>query len=143
MSNPLVRSKLKFYSEEVPEDVPYEDASQAQQWRELCDADLSGPMARSESSNGATSRDYYVYEPALTICENTYLPVMVTRWIMRSGQLWAKVHRLRPDREKNGYYVEGLECTAVPFDAFVESFPSFDLRHMTDYNLPSPSNILG
>ncbi|VDC03003.1 unnamed protein product [Peniophora sp. CBMAI 1063] len=144
MSNPLVRSKLKFYLEEIAQDAPYEDVSQGRQWRELCDTDLSGPMARSEPEGG-NAQDFFVYKPALVASDEDggYLPVMVTRWVLCGGKLWAKTHKLLPNYEQNGFYVDCSECTALQLNTFVESFPSFDLRHSLDYNLPSPRNIIG
>ncbi|KAJ3559218.1 hypothetical protein NM688_g473 [Phlebia brevispora] len=142
-ANPLVRRSLQTYPEDT--EPRLKEAAQAERWRCEVDSSLSAPMVRDH--NG---KDYFVDEPCLVELSEDRDPcyvataVVPVRWFRRSGELWAKAHRLLPDVDPDGFVVDGRQgsCIDIPLSAFFLNVLDLeDSDTQRRYHLP-PARII-
>lgn len=140
MANPCVRPHLRFYAEDCGKHVS--EARHATRWTREVNANFAGPMARLEC--GGSFIDFYVHEVALANIDTygTYAPVMPTRWFERTGQLFARAHRLQVNPRRTAYIIDASDCVDIPLSAFFASFAELQYSHHA-YGLPPPSKIDG
>lgn len=140
MSNPLVRSHLKFYAEDAGKKVS--EARHGTRWSSEVSASLAGPMARLEMDGAHL--DLYVHEAAIANIDElgTLGPVMPTRWFERDGKIVAKAHSLRLNETHTAFIIDSGTCFDIPVTSFIASFVELSVTHRF-YGLPSPRAIDG
>jgi hypothetical protein len=132
---------MHFLSEDAGDIL--KETWQAGKWKDEVDASLAGPMVRQDD------KDYFVEEPAPAnvVGENGEAhisPVLPTRWFMRQGKVWAKVHRLRPHPENGHFVIDARSdtCDELPLTTFFSSYVALKKDHHY-FALPDPDMVIG
>ncbi|QRV96926.1 hypothetical protein RhiJN_24944 [Ceratobasidium sp. AG-Ba] len=142
MANPLVRNQMVFYPQD--DNGSMSKAANGGRWMKEINATLAAPMVRKQLLIG--HHDYYVHEPYLASYreagsnEANPTPLISMRYFERSGELYARSHRLIPIQ--SGYVIDGTEHLDIPLSDFLLPLPEFRAEHKR-YNMGSPEVIYG